>query len=97
MVSGEALRVTAVVMALEEETQLLGVGYVRVALCTFSTPWLDTCAWELASGRGKVVMVLEGRSHLALNSKMNTAVLCDALETIETVVRCWSYKAQGSQ
>lgn len=31
-------------------------------------------------------MVLEGRSHLAL--KMNTAVLCDALETIETVVRC---------
>lgn len=33
-------------------------------------------------------MVLEGRSHLALNSKMNTAVLCDALETIETVVRC---------
>ena len=97
MVPGEALLATAVVMALEEEMQLLGVGYVRVAPCMFSTPWLDVCAWELASGGGKVVMVLEGRSHLALNSKMNTAVLCDALETIETGVRCWLYKALGSQ
>lgn len=41
MVPGEALLATAVVMALEEEMQLLGVGYVRVALCTFSTPWLE--------------------------------------------------------
>lgn len=88
MVPGEALLVTAVVMALEEEMQLLGIGYVRVAPRTFSTSWLDVCAWELTSSGGKVVMVLEGGSHLALNSEMNTAVLCDALETIETVVRC---------
>lgn len=41
MVPGKALLATAVVMALEEETQLLGVGYVHVAPCMFSVPWLE--------------------------------------------------------
>lgn len=39
MVPGEALLATAVVMALEEEIQLLHVGYVHVAPCVLSVLW----------------------------------------------------------
>lgn len=78
MVPGEA---SAVVMALGEELQLLRVGSVCGAPGVFPMPWMDPRAQD-----GKVGMVLEGSSHLPAR-EMNR-VLCDALGTMEMVVRC---------
>lgn len=67
---------SAVVMALQEETQLLRLGSLRVlhapAGCAQGEHW-DGSGREKPSRK---------------RSEMSTAALCDALETIETVVRC---------